>query len=214
MIRSILGLLLCLGLASSGLTAPAEKETPGTEINIARPKHTNAWPDAKLADFLADGNRPEGVMIKRLVVRQKNKRLPLYVQTGAEERRRNLRERPILALAKVRGPFARAIRFVARVDRARGLAIDLDLEHVVRSAFSSSGIRRRPLPRLYVYLRPGKDQEIVLPGENGRFAFEIPGERHCGEAHFQFRSGDERHEIILVFLNRKRPVTLKKPAFE
>ncbi len=214
MTRSMIALILCLGLASSGLTAPAGQETPGAEKDIARQKHTDAWSDAKLADFLADGNRPEAVMIKRLVVRQKNKLLPLYVQTGEEERRRNLRERPILALAEVRGPFARHIRLVARVDRAQGLAIDLDLEHVVRSAFSSSGIRRQPLPTLYVYLRPGEDEEIVLPGEDGRFAFEIPGKQRCGEARFQFRSGDERHEVTLVFLNRKRPVTLKKPASE
>lgn len=193
------------------LGAEARNITP-TPSPLPAPASTPAesliWTDQKLAEYLDQGNRPEAVLIQDLTVSQAGHRLVLYDQTGNEEERLNLQRRPILIPAQALGPFTRATRWVVRVDRRHDINIRLSLELFHAGKENIHKINRNKITRLYARFKHDPD-ELSLPGEKGKFEFSIPQEKYCGGVRLSCRSGDKRHEIELVFLNRKKPATIK-----
>ncbi len=164
------------------------------------------WSDVKLERYLNDGHRQDGLVIQELTVQQAGVALPAFVQTGREEKRRNLRERPILAPAVPEGPFSRFTQFVFRVNRARDIRIVLSLEYFSRAGNSGS-LRRSSVEEVWARLGPGFDWE-TLHGSKGRFQLLIPRTLHCGQAVFEYGTRAGQHRIRLLFLNQKLPVTL------
>lgn len=160
-----------------------------------------------LREFLTTGNRQEGVYVSELHLRQGGRLLPWYEQTGNEERRANLRRRPILTPVDPCGPFGRGREVVARVERGQGLEIQVKLERI-RLEDGAREIARDPVDVLYVYLTPGQDLERRLTSVDGRYLISIPAKPDCSRVRCQVRSGDDRHELSLAFINRRLPVTL------
>ncbi len=160
-----------------------------------------------LRAFLVAGNIPECVYVSALRVRQDHRALAWYEQTGNEERRENLRERPILAATDPTGPFVRGREVIARVERNKDLEIHVSLERVSLNPDGLS-VNRTPLEVLYVYFVPGQEVEHRLLGTDGSFRISVPASPYCRRVRCQIRTGDERHELWVTFLNRRLPVTL------
>ncbi len=195
------------------LSAAAQDITPASStlpVPASTPAGSLIWTDQKLAEYLAQGNRPEAVLIQDLTVSQAGRRLVLYDQTGNEEERLKLQRRPILVPARALGlgPFARATRFVVLVDRRHEININIGLELFQAGKKNIHKIKRDQITRLYAHFKHDPD-ELTLLKEKGKFELSIPQAKHCGGVRLYCRSGDKRHEIELVFLNRKKPVTIK-----
>jgi hypothetical protein len=191
------------------LSAKARGLTP-TPSSIPTPAGSLIWTDQKLAEYLDQGNRPEAVLIRDLTVSQAGRRLVLYDQTGNEEQRLQLRRRPILVPARALGlgPFTRATRFAVLVDRRHDLNISIGLELFQAGKEKIHKIKRNTITRLYARFKHDPD-ELTLLEEKGKYELSLPAAKHCGGVRLYCRSGDKRHEIELVFLNRKKPVTIK-----
>ncbi|MBN1594647.1 hypothetical protein JW933_01845 [candidate division FCPU426 bacterium] len=194
--------------AEAGRALPAKAEAV-TAISVSVPEQSGVWTERELSSFLDRGNRTEAVMIRQLAVFQNNREVPLYIQTGKEERRLQLRQRPILRPKDPRGPFLRGIDFVARVDRTLDIHVEVMLERVGKSAAKSPVLRRQAVENLYVYKVPGEEREIALADAGGRYGLDLLKKEHCGKVRLQVRSGDERYEIALHFSDVKKPVTIE-----
>ena len=193
-----------LSAEARGLTpTPSSRPVPAFT-----PAGSLIWTDQKLAEYLDQGNRPEAVLIRDLAVTQAGRRLILYAQTENEEERLKLQRCPSLIPAPVLGPFTRATRWVVRVDRRHDINISISLELFQAGKEKRHKIKRNKITRLYARFKHDPE-ELTLAGKKGKFAFTIPREKYCGGVRLYCRSGDKRHEIKLVFLNRKKPAAIQ-----
>ncbi|MCD4814279.1 hypothetical protein K8S19_11380 [bacterium] len=175
-------------------------ETPAVEI-------MSEWSDMMLVDYMRKSNQPETCFLHRLTVRQNKLEKQIYVRTGSEERRRQLSRRPILQPVSGSAPFARKIDYTVRIDRTQSVEIDFRMYRIHET--TDGGVDKTSPEKLYVYLKPGTDEETILPLPTGKFYFNLSVQEPCREINFQVRSKDERHSMHLFLLNEKKPFTLE-----
>lgn len=179
----------------------------------AQTAERNVRPADAERSFLLSSNLKECIRISNLTLTQNGKELEWYEQTGTEERRENLRQRPILKPVDPNGLFSRGREIVARVERGQEMRLALALEKAGLDA-AKGELVRRPVVDLYYYMTPGQDREYHAADSGGAYRILIPPRPYCRQVRCQIRSGNERHELILVFMNRRLPVTLQAGARE
>ncbi|MCK5242115.1 hypothetical protein KAR34_06675 [bacterium] len=210
----VLGFFMVFGskIASATPTAysspGAESETDFTTSPSLPKKHSSIpWNAKNMFGFLTKQNRTKAIMIRSLKVLQVKQPQDLYFQTGKEEKRKKLRQRPILTKAPAEKPFYRGVEYVVRVDRRYGIDIKVELDFIASGKKKKKSITRTPIKKLYVYTTPEQVEEIVLHSATGRFRYSLPLKTHYKKIRFQIRDSDERHNLTIRFINYKKKVS-------
>jgi hypothetical protein len=167
------------------------------------------WTDKRLLGFLAKQNRSRVVYMRSLKIVQGKQPRDLYFQIGKEEKRENKRQRPILTNAPSQLPFSKGTEFVVRVDRRYAIDLKIELDFIAAIRTKHKTVSRTPIKKVYVYITPGKREEIVLRSSSGRFTYAVPRKTHCKKVRFQIRDGDERHTITVRFIHYKKKVSFE-----
>ncbi len=177
-------------------------------LTFAHHLQARVWSNQSLRTYLHQVNREACLLVTHIEASQNGHALMFYDQTGREEKRAQLQERPILKPASPAGPFVVRSTYVLLVDKSQVLTLHLGLDKIILAA--DSRLSRQPLSQMVLMITPAEKEERLLQAEGQEFKLTLDDLRFCKRIILEAREPQERHQLVFKLMDKNKSFTLEK----